>query len=174
MPRLPPSVCCVMASREAPPIALARRRARGLLAEIHQARLEFSAEEAAQFLTNAALRPSEALARSLHARTRGWIAGLQLLASGLAATEPAGAAGETRMDPGDTPVFEYFAEEVMAKLPEDLARFVSDCCVLSEFDPERAAALAVALPCSLAAATRSSTKRASPCASPASSGSGGA
>ena len=139
--RLPPSVCCVMASREAPPIALARRRARGLLAEVHQARLEFSAEEATQFLAKAALRTSETQARSLHARTRGWIAGLQLLASGLSATEPVGAAIDTRMDPGDTPVFEYFAEEVMAKLPEDLSRFVSDCCVLSEFDPARAAAL---------------------------------
>lgn len=137
--RLPPSVCCVMGAREAPPLALARRRARGLIAEFHESRLGFSADEASEFLARAAPHATPEQVRSLHARTRGWIAGLQLLAS---APQAPGSAAGARVGPDDAPVFEYFAEEVMATLPAELARFVEDCCVLAEFDPARAAAIA--------------------------------
>jgi len=137
--RLPASVCCAMGAREPPPIALARRRASGLVAEFHQSRLGFSPEETSQFLARLASRATPEQARSLHARTEGWIAGLQLLASAPQAPGPAAGA---RVGPDDAPVFEYFAEEVIAKLPAELARFVSDCCVLVEFDAASAAAIA--------------------------------
>ena len=134
---LPERVTCVMASREPPRLPLARRRAAGHLAEFPQSRLRFSTDEAAAFLARLGEASSEQLAQAWIRRSQGWIAGLRLLAAGCrddAAALP-GPAGS--LVPGDEQVFEYLAEEVLAKLPPELSAFVSVCCVLDELDPQR-------------------------------------
>jgi len=134
---LPDRVACVMASREQPRLPLARRRATGQLAEFQQSRLRFSADEASAFLARLGEASSEQLAKAWIRRSQGWIAGLRLLAAGHrdgAAPHP-GASGS--LVPGDEQVFEYLAEEVLAKLPPELSAFVSVCCVLDELDPQR-------------------------------------
>src|SRR5204862_226673 len=73
---LPPRLHLVIASREDPPLPLARLRARGELAELRAADLRFTPEEAAAFLIEARGLPlSVEDAAALAARTEGWTGG---------------------------------------------------------------------------------------------------
>ena len=77
----PPGLHLVLASRADPPLALARLRARGQLAELRAAELRFTAGEAAALLQQVAAGRAglpDAAVAALAARTEGWAAGLQL------------------------------------------------------------------------------------------------
>jgi len=78
---LPPQLHLVIATREDPPLTLARLRARGQLSELRAADLRFSLSEAGGFL-NQVMGLSLSLDEigALDTRTEGWIAGLQLAA----------------------------------------------------------------------------------------------
>jgi LuxR family maltose regulon positive regulatory protein len=77
----PPHMHLVVATREDPPVPLARLRARGQVMEIRQVDLAFSPHEAADFLSRVMdIELSEVDTLALHERTEGWIAGLQLAA----------------------------------------------------------------------------------------------
>ncbi|HEV2928047.1 MAG TPA: helix-turn-helix transcriptional regulator, partial [Propionibacteriaceae bacterium] len=78
---LPPTLQLVLSTRSDPPLPLARLRARDELRELHAADLRFTEEEAAVFLNDRAevqLNPGDLA--TLHQRTEGWPAGLQLAA----------------------------------------------------------------------------------------------
>jgi LuxR family maltose regulon positive regulatory protein len=78
---LPPQMRLVIASREDPPLPLARLRARGQLTELRAADLRFTPAEAAELLNRVmGLNLSAEEIAALEARTEGWIAGLQLAA----------------------------------------------------------------------------------------------
>ena len=78
---LPPQLHLVIATREDPPLPLARFRARGQLTELRATDLRFTSSEAAGFLNQVmGLRLSADDIAALEARTEGWIAGLQLAA----------------------------------------------------------------------------------------------
>ena len=81
---LPPRMHLVIATREDPPLPLARLRARGQLTELRAAELRFTSGEAAEFLNRTiGLGLSADDVTALEARTEGWIAGLQLAALAL-------------------------------------------------------------------------------------------
>jgi len=81
---MPAPLHLVVASREAPAIALARLRAQGQLLEMGQSDLRFHAEEASLFLNQSmSLGLSEPQVQALDARTEGWPAGLQMAAVSL-------------------------------------------------------------------------------------------
>ena len=78
---LPPQMHLVIATREDPPLPLARLRARGQLTELRAADLRFTPSEAAEFLNQVmGLNLSAEDIAALETRTEGWIAGLQLAA----------------------------------------------------------------------------------------------
>ena len=78
---LPPQMHLVIATREDPPLPLARLRARGQLTELRATDLRFTPAEAADFLNQVmGLGLSAEDVAALEARTEGWIAGLQLAA----------------------------------------------------------------------------------------------
>ncbi len=81
----PPELHLVLASRSDPPLALARLRARGQLAEVRAADLRFTDGEAALLLQQVAAGPDMALpdaaVAALAARTEGWAAGLRRAAA---------------------------------------------------------------------------------------------
>lgn len=82
--RLPPQLHLVIITREAPPLPLARLRARGQLAELRAVDLRFTLAEAAAFLTEVmGLNLASDDIRALEERTEGWVAGLQLAALSL-------------------------------------------------------------------------------------------
>jgi LuxR family maltose regulon positive regulatory protein len=128
---LPPQLRLVVASRSDPPLPLARLRARGQLAELRAADLRFTTEEAAAVL-HAGLGtdlPEAAVAASA-ARTEGWAAGLQLAALSLRGhADPAGFVAS--FTGSHRYVLDYLTQEVLARQPGPLVRFLLETSVLA-------------------------------------------
>jgi LuxR family transcriptional regulator, maltose regulon positive regulatory protein len=120
----PPPMHLVIAGRTSPSLPLPRLRARGSLIEIGVPDLRFTHEEAMDFLgrTMGMNLTAERVA-ALERETEGWIAGLQLAAHALKDREE-----EFRsMEPiagGARHVFDYLAEEVLARQPDDVREFL--------------------------------------------------
>ena len=127
---LPPRVHLVIAGRADPMVPLARLRARGELTEVRAAELRFTADEAAAYLNGAmglALTARDVTA--LEGRTEGWIAALQLAALSMQGRPDvagfiAGFAGDDRY------IVDYLTEEVLARQPDDVRRFLLQTSVL--------------------------------------------
>ena len=132
----PPGLHLVLTSRVDPPFGLARLRARGQLAELRDADLRFTAEEAAALLREAVGPdlPDGAVA-ALTARTEGWVAGLQL--AGLSLRGQADVAGFVASFSGSHRyVLDYLAEEVLERQPEPVRGFLLATSVLERLSGE--------------------------------------
>ena len=115
----PPFCHVVIASREDPPLPLARLRAHGRLVEVRAAELRFIAEEAAAYLADLPALSTDGT-RLLLERTEGWPAALQLAALGIAgAGDPDAVVASFAAMPRH--VFDYIADEVLAGLDPVLA-----------------------------------------------------
>jgi len=137
---LPPGMRLLCLSRQAPPAALARRRAEGALAVVEWDTLRFTLEETAaiaklQCGTRAA--PSPAALHQLHARTHGWAAGIMLLLDAPATTP----AGGPRMEQGDQATFDYLASEVFQRLDPATREMLPRLAIPSAVSANLAAAL---------------------------------
>jgi LuxR family maltose regulon positive regulatory protein len=128
--QLPAAVHVVLSTRLDPPLSLARLRARGELAELRAAELQFTGEEAAVLLNGSMglALAAEDVAR-LAQRTEGWAAGLVL----------AGLSLRGRQDPsgfiaafsgGDRHVADYLVVEVLERQPAELRGFLLRTSVL--------------------------------------------
>jgi len=135
--RFTPRWTLVLASRSEPPIALARLRARGELAEFRADELLLTPEEARELVQRAGLEA--ALAEPLYRRTEGWAAGVQLALSALRTAGAAASAGGGSLV--DRRMFEFLATEVVNDLPPELRRFLLECSVLPELNAARCAAV---------------------------------
>ena len=129
----PTGLCVVLASRSDPPLALARLRARGQLAEVRAAELRFTGDEAAALLRHAApgsgLALPDAAAAALAERTEGWAAGLQLAA--LSLREQDDVAGFVAAFTGSHRyILDYLAEEVLERQSEQVRTFLLETSVL--------------------------------------------
>ena len=120
----PPPMHLVIAGRTSPPLPLPRLRARGRLTELGVPDLRFSLEEATDFLGRTmGLNLTAKRVAALEEGTEGWIAGLQLAAHALKDRE----AKFRSMEPiagGARYVFDYLAEEVLSRQPEDVREFL--------------------------------------------------
>ncbi len=138
---LPPRLHIVIVTREDPPLALSRLRARRQLVELRAADLRFTADETAEFLRqslNITLAPEEIAA--LEARTEGWIAGLHLAA--LAMQHRGQAADFVKAFTGSNRfIIEYLVEEVLEQLPIHLQTFLLQSSILERFCAELCDAL---------------------------------
>ncbi len=121
---LPPQLRLILATREDPPLPLARLRARGGLLELRAADLRFTHDEAGSFLNQAmALQLSPSQVAALEARTEGWVTGLQLAAISLQGNPDAAGfihsfAGTHRF------VLDYLMEEVLSQQPASVQIFL--------------------------------------------------
>ncbi|UCC75826.1 MAG: tetratricopeptide repeat protein [Anaerolineales bacterium] len=128
--RLPPRMHLVIASREDPPLPLARLRARGQLTEVRASDLRFTSSEAAEFLNQAmGLNLSAEDIAALEKRTEGWIAGLQLAALSMQGREDASRlihsfTGSHRY------VLDYLVEEVLEHQSENVQTFLLRTAIL--------------------------------------------
>jgi LuxR family maltose regulon positive regulatory protein len=127
---LPPRVKLVMATREDPPLPIARLRARGQLVELRAADLRFTPTEAAEFLRGVmGLELSGEEVVALEERTEGWITGLQLAALSMRGRDDVG--GFIRAFAGDNRyIVDYLAEEVLGRQPERIRSFLLETSVL--------------------------------------------
>ena len=130
---LPPQVHLVIATREDPPLPLARLRVRGQLTELRAADLRFTPAEAAEFLNQMmGLNLSAEDIAALETRTEGWVAGLQLAALSMQGREDSASfiksfTGSHRF------VLDYLAEEVLQRQPEPIRNFLLQTSILDRF-----------------------------------------
>ncbi|MEZ5650741.1 MAG: LuxR C-terminal-related transcriptional regulator [Burkholderiaceae bacterium] len=134
--RLPERWTVAVATRDEPPVALARVRARGELLEIRAADLRFDLD-----LTTALLRDAgidAGLAAALQVRTQGWPAGLRL---GMSALQDESRPRMPVPALMDREMFDFVAVEILDRLAPDLRRFAMQCSVLPELTAARCQAL---------------------------------
>lgn len=129
MEALPPGSRIAMASREEPALPLGRWRAQGRVHEVGAAELRLNEEEAGLLLAAAGVDADEELTAELVDRTEGWAAGLYLAALSIQAGSPT-SAGHATFRGDDRFVADYFRAELMSRLPEDEARFLTRTSVL--------------------------------------------
>jgi LuxR family maltose regulon positive regulatory protein len=127
---LPPQMHLVIATREDPPLPLARLRVRSQLTELRAADLRFTPGEAATFLNEVmGLGLSAEEVASLETRTEGWIAGLQLAALSMRGREDI--PGFIRAFAGDNRyIVDYLVEEVLQHQPERVRSFLLQTSIL--------------------------------------------
>jgi LuxR family maltose regulon positive regulatory protein len=126
----PPQMHLVIATREDPPLPLARLRARGQITDIRQGDLEFTEEETGNFLRQVMqLDLSSEDVAALRRRTEGWIAGLQLAGLSMQRSENVGRfvadfSGSHRY------ILDYLVEEVFRQQSPDVQDFMLKTSIL--------------------------------------------
>src|SRR5207248_75374 len=127
---LPSQMHLVIATREDPPLPLARLRAQGHLIELRATDLRFTPSEAAAFLTQVMGLPLSAQdIAALERRTEGWIAGLQLAAISLQGQQDA--TGFIKSFTGSHHfVLDYLVEEVLGQQSERVQTFLLRTSIL--------------------------------------------
>jgi LuxR family transcriptional regulator, maltose regulon positive regulatory protein len=126
----PPPMHLVIAGRTSPPLPLPRLRARGRLTELGAPDLRFTHEEAADFLGRTmGLNLTAERVAALEKGTEGWIAGLQLAAHALRDREEEFSSMEA-IAGGARHVFDYLADEVLSRQPEDVREFLLETSVV--------------------------------------------
>jgi LuxR family maltose regulon positive regulatory protein len=127
---LPPHMHLVIATREDPPLPLARLRVGGHLTELRAADLRFTAAEAGEFLNPVmGLHLSAADIAALENRTEGWIAGLQLAALSMQGQKDV--TGFIQSFTGSHHfVLDYLVEEVLQQQSESVQTFLLRTSIL--------------------------------------------
>ena len=126
----PTNLHIIIATREDPPLPLARLRAREQISDVRQRDLRFDRDESRAFFgeTMEIVLSARAI-ETLTTRTEGWVTGLQL--AGIALRSQEDAEGFVRQFGGDDRyVVDYLAAEVLRGLPEALHLFMQETAVL--------------------------------------------
>lgn len=137
--RMSPRWTVAITSREDPPLALARLRARDDLAEFRQVHLQFARDEARHLASASGI--DDALADRLFDRTQGWPAGLRIAVGAASTNAAASAQPDAVLRTVERPLFDFLVAEVLGQLRPELARFLLDTSVLPELDSTRCALL---------------------------------
>lgn len=132
---LPPNLHLVLACRHDPPLALARRRARGEVTDIRLQELSFTEEETGSLVRRLGLNLSDREVGLLHARTEGWAAGLRLLATSLSQSPGMRSSILQNGMQGSRRIFDFLAEEVLDQQEPDLRRFLLETSILASLRP---------------------------------------
>ena len=137
--RLPGQMHLIATTRVDPPLALARLRARGQLAELGPPDLRFTLKEMDELLNGQLeLELSSQDLRTLQSSTEGWVAGLRLLTTSLTQLPASSQRATliTRKMQANLYVFDLLAEEVLNRQPPLLRKFLLETSILSELTPE--------------------------------------
>jgi LuxR family maltose regulon positive regulatory protein len=128
--RLPRTLQLVLSTRSDPPLGLARLRARDELGELRAADLRFTYEEAAAFLNDrAGVQLDRADLVTLHQRTEGWPAGLQLAALTLR-DHPDPSASVAAFSGTNRHVVDYLGTELLHAQPPETQAFLRRTSIL--------------------------------------------
>ena len=131
--QLPAHVRLLVASQHNPVFSTSRLRVAGVITELRAGDLAFTDVEVEQLLELAGLGREPVDGRRLRSLTEGWPAGVQMAVLAMRAggdpREVIDALASTTQEASD-----YLANEVMNRLPPELAGFLVSICVLDEFD----------------------------------------
>ncbi len=131
----PPGLRLVISARSDPPLAIARLRAHGMLAELRAPDLRLTPDEVARLLGRVAPNlPSES-ANLLSDKTEGWVAGVQLALASLAGKDEQ-EAQRLIAELGGTnrSIFEYLANESFQQQPPKVQSFLLRTSVLAQMN----------------------------------------
>lgn len=128
----PPAMHLVISTRAAPPLPLARLRARGQLTEIRERDLRLTRQEASAFLAQTmGLALSPQAVETLQAHTEGWAAGLQLAALALRGDPCPEQAGALLAELGEGRyVMDYLVSEVIERQPPEVEAFLRQTAIV--------------------------------------------
>ncbi|MCC6297686.1 MAG: winged helix-turn-helix domain-containing protein [Anaerolineales bacterium] len=131
----PEGLHLIISTRVDPPLALARLRARGQLAELRSSSLRFRDDEVSKWMQSDAPELTDENLNLLNEKTEGWVAALQIIRSSLSGRDAqdmnlvlAGLNGSQQF------VFDYLADEVFKRLPEDTQEFLLRTSILQQMD----------------------------------------
>lgn len=140
---VPNDLRLIISTRVDPPLALARLRARGQLAELRASALRFRDDEVVHWIQSNLPDISTESLSLLSEKTEGWVAALQIVRSSLSGRDAqdvdamlAGLSGSQQF------VFDYLAEEVFKRLPEDTQEFLLRTSILQQMDASACNAVA--------------------------------
>ena len=137
---LPAYVRLLVASQHNPAFSTSRLRLAGVITQLRADDLAFTQVEVEQLLELAGLGREPIDSGRLCSLTEGWPAGLQMAVLAMRGAddprEVIDAFAATTQETSD-----YLANEVMNRLPPDLAGFLTKICVLDEFDAQLCQAL---------------------------------
>ena len=132
---LPPHVVLVIITRADPPLPLSRLRGRGLLREIRSGDLRFTEEEVAEYFRAVAGTELDQEQVPLVAeRSEGWVLALQL--AGLAIDKEDPASVSKSLSGGQGHIADYLVDEVLNRLPPDVAHFLLESSPFERFDAQ--------------------------------------
>jgi LuxR family transcriptional regulator, maltose regulon positive regulatory protein len=127
---LPAAVHLALSSRTDPPLPLARMRARGEVAEVRVADLQFTDQEATALLNGSmGLQLTADDVERLAERTEGWAAGLYLAGLSLRG-RPDASAFIASFQGNNRHVADYLGAEVLARQPEAIRTFLLRTSIL--------------------------------------------
>lgn len=139
----PEGLRLILSTRVDPPFALARLRARGQLAELRASSLRFREDEVTRWMGSDLPELSSESLSLLSEKTEGWVAALQIVRSSLSGR---GAEDVNAMLSGLSGsqqfVFDYLADEVFKRLPEDIQEFLLRTSILQQMDASACNAVA--------------------------------
>lgn len=136
----PAGLRLVLSTRHDPRLPLARLRLAEELTEIRAEDLRFSAAEVRALLATADIELDHEQLHRLLDQTEGWAAGLRLATLSLAeSADPDRFLAEFAAN--DRAVGEYLIDEVLSRLPEDMAEFLRTISVADKVSAELAAHL---------------------------------
>jgi LuxR family maltose regulon positive regulatory protein len=130
---MPKHVHVVIGTRVDPRIPLARLRSQGQLVEVRGRELEFSLSETREFLnTTLTSGVSHRDAELLQVKTQGWAAGLRLAVEAITTARDTSLAISS-FGGGHPFVSDYFADEVLAGVPEEEQSFLICTSITDSF-----------------------------------------
>lgn len=128
---LPANLSIIITTQIQPELKLSRRRSKHQVIELNQNQLAFTREESDQYIQHLIQESfSEELLKSLHSKTEGWPAGIQLLSIVMEQTSPK----SNQLDLSNP--ISFFDDEVLANLPGELQDFLLNTAFLPWLHPE--------------------------------------
>jgi LuxR family transcriptional regulator, maltose regulon positive regulatory protein len=139
----PEGLHLVVSTRVDPPLALSRLRAHGQLAELRTSSLRFRDDEVTKWMQSNLPHLTHEDLNLLSEKTEGWVAALQIVRSSLVELDAqeinlmlAGLSGSQQF------VFDFLADEVFKRLPEDIQDFLLRTSILQQMDASACMAVA--------------------------------
>lgn len=127
---VPTGIRFAISSRKDPPLSIERIRIRGEVMDVRWQDLRFNFEETRNYLVEACRLPlSEDHVHTLHQRTEGWIAGIQLAAMALTGTEDVGRFVD-RFTGDQRDVTDYLMESVFRRQTAAVRNFLEKTSIL--------------------------------------------
>ncbi len=139
----PPWLRIVVSSRRRPTLEVGRVAASGELAEISTDDLRFSLDETNRLFAESYGMPlDDDVLQDLDARTRGWVASLQLFHGSIRGRSPSAVRALARALSGaNNPIYDFLAEEVLGNLSPAMELFLVRSSLLERISPHLVVAL---------------------------------